>query len=629
MGEKMTAGELRTKFLDFFSAKGGSASSGKEKGHTIIPSASLIPENDPTVLFTTAGMHPLVPYLLGEKHPGGSRLASVQKCIRTVDIDEVGDATHHTFFEMLGNWSLGDPSTTLGAGYFKKEAIQWSWEFLTSENWLGLDKDRMAVSVFAGDQDAPFDEESFNIWREFGVTEKRIAKLPKKNNWWGPAGETGPCGPDTEMFYWVGDPAKVPDSFNDDNDLWVEIWNDVFMEYNKKADGTYEKLGQRNVDTGMGLERVLAVMNGLDDNYQTELFWPIIEKIEELSRKKYGESAETTRAMRIIADHIKAAVFIIADGVVPDKSGSGYVLRRLIRRARYYYDSICTEKNMDILVESVIPIYKDNDKYIYRELSGKNKHIEEVIRDEELTFVGHLMFGRRLLGKLMAEEKYISDDNAFLLYSTYGFPFELILDIAKEKNIKVDTEGFNKKRMAHQELSRTASAGMFKGGLADAGEQAAKLHTATHLLQAALRKVLGEQVAQKGSNITAERLRFDFSYDKKMTKEEIKKVGDLVNERIRQDIPVEMKEMTVEEAKKGGALGVFDSKYGERVKVYTVSDPSISLDSELDSRSSWPPFSREICGGPHAKRTGELGKFRIVKEEASSAGVRRIKAVLE
>ncbi|MBI4836842.1 MAG: alanine--tRNA ligase [Candidatus Portnoybacteria bacterium] len=625
----MTAGELRTKFLDFFSAKGGSASSGKEKGHTIIPSASLIPENDPTVLFTTAGMHPLVPYLLGEKHPGGSRLASVQKCIRTVDIDEVGDATHHTFFEMLGNWSLGDPSTTLGAGYFKKEAIQWSWEFLTSENWLGLDKDRMAVSVFAGDQDAPFDEESFNIWREFGVTEKRIAKLPKKNNWWGPAGETGPCGPDTEMFYWVGDPAKVPDSFNDDNDLWVEIWNDVFMEYNKKADGTYEKLGQRNVDTGMGLERVLAVMNGLDDNYQTELFWPIIEKIEELSRKKYGESAETTRAMRIIADHIKAAVFIIADGVVPDKSGSGYVLRRLIRRARYYYDSICTEKNMDILVESVIPIYKDNDKYIYRELSGKNKHIEEVIRDEELTFVGHLMFGRRLLGKLMAEEKYISDDNAFLLYSTYGFPFELILDIAKEKNIKVDTEGFNKKRMAHQELSRTASAGMFKGGLADAGEQAAKLHTATHLLQAALRKVLGEQVAQKGSNITAERLRFDFSYDKKMTKEEIKKVGDLVNERIRQDIPVEMKEMTVEEAKKGGALGVFDSKYGERVKVYTVSDPSISLDSELDSRSSWPPFSREICGGPHAKRTGELGKFRIVKEEASSAGVRRIKAVLE
>jgi alanyl-tRNA synthetase len=603
----MTANELREKFLEFF----------KERGHTIIPSASLVPENDPTVLFTTAGMHPLVPYLLGEKHPGGKRLASVQKCIRTVDIDEVGDATHHTFFEMLGNWSLGDPSTTLGAGYFKEEAIEWSWEFLTSEKWLGLDKNRIAVSVFAGDEDAPFDEESFNIWRECGVPEKRIVRLPKKNNWWGPAGETGPCGPDTEMFYWVGDPNKVPDSFNDDNDLWVEIWNDVFMEYNKKADGAYEKLSQRNVDTGMGLERVLAVMNNLDDNYRTELFWPIIQKIEELSGKKYGESAETTRAMRIIADHIKASVFMIADGVVPAKNGRGYVLRRLLRRARYYYDLVgANNKALGFLVEYVTPIYKD----VYSKLLEEKNSIEKIITDEEMTFVGHLMFGRKFLEKFIVEEKYISGDNAFLLYSTYGFPFELILDIAKEKNIEVDTEGFNKKKAAHQELSRTASAGMFRGGLADAGEQAAKLHTATHLLQAALRKVLGEQVTQRGSNITAERLRFDFSHDKKMTAEEIKKVEDLVNEQIEKDIPVEMKEMTAEEAKNAGAIGVFESKYGEMVKVYSIGDPSTS---------SGPPFSREICGGPHAKRTGELGKFKIIKEEASSAGVRRIKAVLE
>ena len=614
----MTANELREKFLEFFSARGGSAVrlsspsksfGGKEGGHTIIPSASLIPENDPTVLFTTAGMHPLVPYLMGEKHPGGKRLVSVQKCIRTVDIDEVGDATHHTFFEMLGNWSLGD--------YFKEEAIEWSWEFLTSSKWLGLDKNRIAVSVFVGDNDAPFDEESFNIWKGLGVSEKRIARLPKKNNWWGPAGETGPCGPDTEMFYWVGDPAKAPDSFNDDNDLWVEIWNDVFMEYNKKADGTYEKLSQRNVDTGEGLERILAAVNGLDDNYQTELFWPLIQKIEELSGKKYGESVETTRAMRIVADHIKAAVFIIADGVTPDKSGSGYVLRRLIRRARYYYDLIgANNRALGFLVEHVTLIYKD----VYPELSEKKNSIDKIITDEEDTFVGHLMFGRRLLEKIIAKEKYISGDNAFLLYSTYGFPFELILDITKENDIKVDVEGFNKKRIAHQELSRTASAGMFKGGLADAGEQAARLHTATHLLQAALRKVLGEQVAQKGSNITAERLRFDFSYDKKMTAEEIKKVEDLVNEQIEKDNPVEMKEMAVEEAKQEGAMGVFESKYGEMVKVYTITDSSTGSES---------PFSREICGGPHAKRTGELGKFRIVKEEASSAGVRRIKAVLE
>jgi len=587
----MTANELRSKYLEFF----------KSKGHAIIPSASLIPENDPTVLFTTAGMHPLVPYLMGQKHPAGTRLTDAQKSIRTSDIDEVGDATHHTFFEMLGNWSLGD--------YFKKEAIEWSWEFLTSSQWLGLDKNRLAVSVFAGDTDAPFDEEAFNIWKGLGLSEERIAKLPKKNNWWGPAGETGPCGPDTEMFYWVGPADKVPASFNDDNDLWVEIWNDVFMQYNKNVEGKYEKLAQQNVDTGMGLERVLAVLNGFDDNYRTELFWPIVEKIEELSGKKYDESVDIKRVMRIIADHIKASVFIIADGVVPDKTGSGYVLRRLIRRARYYYDLVGgASRALALLVEYVASIYKDT----YPELFEKKQSIEKIITDEEDTFLGHLMFGRKLLEKIIVEEKNISADNAFLLYSTYGFPFELVLDIAKEKDIEVDTEGFNKKKEAHQELSRTASAGMFKGGLADASETAVKYHTAAHLMLAALRQVLGAGVTQKGSNITAERLRFDFAHSEKMTPEQIKRVEDIVNEQIQKNISVVCEEMNLDEAKARGAMGVFESKYGERVKVYSIGE-----------------FSNEICGGPHVERTGLLGKFRIQKEESSSAGVRRIKAVLE
>lgn len=587
----MTANELRTKYLEFF----------KSKGHAVIPSASLIPENDPTVLFTTAGMHPLVPYLMGEKHPGGKRLTNAQKCIRTSDIDEVGDTTHHTFFEMLGNWSFGD--------YFKKEAIEMSWDFLTSKEWLNLDKNRLAVSVFAGDSDAPFDEEAYNIWLGLGVPAERIAKLPKKNNWWGPAGETGPCGPDTEMFYWVGDADKVPASFNDDNVLWVEIWNDVFMQYNKNTDGKYEKLVQQNVDTGMGLERTLASLNGFDDNYRTELFEPIIKKIQDLSGKKYDESDEVKRAMRIIADHVKASVFIIADGVIPDKTGSGYVLRRLIRRARYYYDLVGgANRALALLVEYVVSIYKD----AYPELLEKKQYIEKIITDEEGTFVGHLMFGRKLLEKIIEKEKYISDENAFLLYSTYGFPFELILDIAKEKNIKADVGGFNKKRTAHQELSRTASAGMFKGGLADASEATIKYHTAAHLMLAALRKVLGEGVVQKGSNITPERLRFDFSHGEKMTPEQIKQVEDIVNAQIQADLPVVCEEMSLDEAKAKGAMGVFESKYGEKVKVYSVAD-----------------FSKEICGGPHVEKTGMLGKFRIQKEESSSAGVRRIKAILE
>ena len=681
----MTANELRNKYLEFF----------KSKGHAIIPSASLMPENDPTVLFTTAGMHPLVPYLMGEKHPGGKLVANVQKCIRTSDIDEVGDATHHTFFEMLGNWSFGDPSTTLGAGYFKKEAIEWSWEFLTSSEWLNFDKNRLAVSVFAGDSDAPFDEYSFNIWKNLGVPETRIAKLPKKNNWWGPAGETGPCGPDAEMFYWVGPADKVPAGFNDDNDLWVEIWNDVFMQYNKKTDGTFKPLAQKNVDTGMGMERMLSALNGLDDNYRTELFWPLIEKIEELSGKNYNspqpplnlkggeilnppnpplhKGGEETRAMRIIADHIKAATFILGDekGLVPSNVGAGYVLRRLIRRAVRYgkrlgINEIFTFK----IAEEVVKIYQDtyaelrkNKEFIINQLVKEEEKFQQVIQDGlkkadriisqkksvEVEIFNRIMslsvkdknesfrkFYRNKESKndLLAlynisvsnEEIFkatITGKEAFDLYQAYGFPIEMIIELAQEKNLFVDIEDFKDEMKKHQELSRTASAGMFKGGLADASEATVKYHTAAHLMLAALRQVLGEHVAQKGSNITAERLRFDFSHSQKMTPEQIKQVEDSVNEQIAADWPVVYEEMNLEEAKERGAMGVFESKYGEKVKVYTVGNPSTR------SARSGPPFSREICGGPHVERTGVLGKFRIQKEESSSAGVRRIKVILE
>lgn len=592
----MQAKELRQKYLDFF----------KSKGHTVVPSASLIPENDPTVLFTTAGMHPLVPYLMGEKHPAGTRLADCQKCIRTTDIDEVGDATHHTFFEMLGNWSLGD--------YFKKEAILWSWEFLTSPAWLGLDKNRLAVSVFAGDQDAPFDEEAFNIWKSLGMPEKRIARLPKKNNWWGPAGLTGPCGPDTEMFYWAGEADKIPESFNDDNDLWVEIWNNVFMQYNKKEDGTFELLKQKNVDTGMGLERTLAALNGLDDNYQTELFINLIHKIERLSGRKYEEAGEVKRAMRVIADHLKAAAFIMGDdrAITPSNTDQGYVVRRLIRRAVRYGKilGIKEESWTKEIAKIVVHDYLD----IYPELSKNVDFIIDQIKEEEEKFKKTLEKGLKEFEKL-SEDKIVSGGEAFNLYQTYGFPLEITAELAREKGITVDENEFKKELAKHQELSRTASAGMFKGGLADASEETKKLHTAAHLMLAALRQVLGEQVIQKGSNITAERLRFDFSYPEKMTPEQVEKVERIVNENIQRNLPVNCEEMSLEEARKKNAMGVFESKYGERVKVYTVGREEEAV-------------SREICGGPHVDNTGKLGKFRILKEESSSAGVRRIKAVV-
>ncbi len=608
----MTAKELRQKYLDFFEGK----------GHAIIPSAPLVPENDPTVLFTTAGMHPLVPFLMGEKHPLGKRLANVQKCVRTGDIDDVGDNRHNTFFEMLGNWSLGD--------YFKKEAIEWSFEFITSEKWLGLDPRRLYVTVFEGDDDAPLDQESINIWKDqfekIGIKAevagadkivdeaRRIIPLGKDDNWWGPAGETGPCGPCTEMFYDVSpENGSFTDSFENlvNNFRLLEFWNDVFMEYNKKKDGTFESMSQQNVDTGMGLERVVVIANGKDNIFDTEIFQPIIRKIEEISSRSYGEE-EYKGPMRIISDHLKSAVFMIADGVQPSNVERGYILRRLIRRAVRQGKILGIEKDFaGDIAQVVIDEYGES----YPELTENKDKIFEELELEETRFKQTLEKGLKKIKEVIAESRKtekISGSEAFMLFSTYGFPLELTREIAKEHEIGVDEEGFHEEFKKHQELSRTASGGMFKGGLADAGEKAVNLHTATHLLLAALRKVLGEHVFQKGSNITAERLRFDFSHSKKMTPEEIEKVENLVNEAIQKNIPVKCAEMTLEEAQKAGAMGVFGEKYGDKVKVYSILD-----------------LSREICGGPHASRTGELGKFKISKEEASSAGVRRIKAVLE
>ena len=576
----MTSLELREKFLNFF----------KEKKHAVIPSASLIPENDPTVLFTTAGMHPLVPFLLGEKHPAGRRLANVQICIRTDDIDEVGDEIHHTFFEMLGNWSLGD--------YFKTDAIKLSFEFLTDKKWLGIGKEKLAISIFEGDKDAPRDEESKKVWLSLGISEERIKGLPKKENWWGPAGEIGPCGPDTEMFYWVGE-GSAPKEFDPKDKKWVEIWNDVFMEYFKNMDGRYEPLSQKNVDTGMGLERMLSAINGLADDYRTDVFWPILQEIEKASGKKYEENK---KEFRIIADHVKAATFIIGDenGVEPSNLGQGYVVRRLVRRAIRYGRILNLPKYFLIsLIQKIVGIYGKSYPYLKR----KENDIVTIIQKEEEKFEKTLGEGLKQFEKGL---------DAFELYTTYGFPLELTMELARERGKTVDVEEFNRKFKEHQKLSRTASAGMFKGGLADTGKQAIKYHTATHLLLAALRQVLGTHVFQRGSNINAERLRFDFFHPQKMTREQIKKVEDIVNQKIKEDLPVICQETTLKEAKEKGATGVFETKYGEKVKVYGIGE-----------------FSKEICGGPHAERTSELGEFKILKEESSAAGVRRIRAILK
>ena len=587
--------ELRSMFLKFF----------KDHGHAVISSASVIPENDPTVLFTTAGMHPLVPYLMGAKHPAGNRLTDVQKCVRTGDIDDVGDFSHLTFFEMLGNWSLGD--------YFKEQMIPWSWEFLTSPEYLGLPKDRLAFSVFAGDADCPRDEESAELWRRCGVADDHIFFLPKENNWWGPAGITGPCGPDTEMFIITDkEPCGPNCSPACSCGRYLEIWNDVFMQYNKKADGTFEPLEQKNVDTGMGLERTICVLNGKKSVYETDLFADILKKISELSGKEYGSDEMTTRAFRIIADHMRTATFIMGDdrGVSPSNVDQGYVLRRLIRRAvRYGMGIGMPEGFTGEVAKVIIEQYKD----VYPELKRNEAFVLEQLSLEESRFARTLKQGNREFEKLVekVQDGQIDGVSAFHLYDTYGFPVEMTEELARERGLTVDMDGFHDCFRRHQATSQAGAEQRFKGGLADNSEQSARLHTATHLLHAALRKVLGPEVAQKGSNITAERLRFDFSFGRKMTKEELAEVERLVNEAIESHTPVTCEEMTVAQAKEQGAIGLFESKYGEKVKVYTMG-----------------PYSKEICGGPHAQNTGDLVSFKIKKEESSSAGVRRIKAII-
>ncbi|MDD4817829.1 MAG: alanine--tRNA ligase [Victivallaceae bacterium] len=591
----MTGSELRRKYIEFFVGK----------GHKEIKSSPLIPENDPTCLFTTAGMHPLVPYLQGQAHPQGRRLVDVQKCVRTGDIDEVGDPVHLTFFEMLGNWSLGD--------YFKQDAIRYSFEFLTSPDYLNIPLSRFAVTVFAGDGDCPFDEEAYSLWRSLGVAAARIAKRPKADNWWGPAGQTGPCGPDTEMFYWTGE-TPAPEVFEPENKLWVEIWNDVFMQYDKQPDGTFKPLAQRNVDTGMGLERVTAVLQGKASCYQTEIFAPLFAKLDEI-RGLSAAPAVRTSSERIVADHLRAATFIIGDGITPGNVDQGYVLRRLIRRAIREGRKLGIEGDFTSAVGAVVI---DEFGDFYQELRQNREKILEEFDLEEKLFAQALERGTREFEKLIARvpefvaKKVISGKNAFYLYETFGFPFELTVEMAREHGFEVDKAGYDAAYEKHQALSRAGAEQRFKGGLADHSDETAKLHSATHLLQAALRRVLGTHVEQRGSNITAERLRFDFSHPDKMSPEQIQEVEDIVNQAIERKLPIICEEMSVEDARQSGAMGLFGDRYSDRVKVYTMGD-----------------VSKEICGGPHASNTGDLGHFKILKEESSSRGVRRIKAVLE
>lgn len=586
-------------YLDFF----------KSKGHAIIASASLIPENDPTVLFTTAGMHPLVPYLLGEKHPAGKRLTDVQKCVRTGDIDEVGDASHCTFFEMLGNWSLGD--------YFKQEMIPWSFEFLTSPKYLGIPVEDIAVTCFAGDEDCPKDEESANKWLECGILPENIYFLPKSGNWWGPAGTTGPCGPDTEMHiirnHAEADKLGPYDFDKAPSGTFLEIWNDVFMQYNKNEEGKYEPLKQRNVDTGMGLERTLCILNGKDSVYETDIFEKAIAKIEEITGLKYGSNADTTKAFRVVLDHVRTATFMIGDpkGIAPSNTDQGYILRRIIRRAVRFGRNIGLPQGaLNEVSKTIIEKYAD----VYPELVANSARIEEELNKEEAKFSKTLAQGIKEFEKVAAslpQGGEIDGVTTFHLYDTYGFPVEITQEMAAEKQLKVDVEGYEKAYKEHQEKSRAGSEQKFACGLADHKEQTTNLHTATHLLHAALKKVCSEDIAQKGSNITEERLRFDFNFARKLTPEEVKAVEDMVNDVIKADIPVVMKEMTLEEARKEGFTGLFESKYGEVVKTYSIGD-----------------FSKEICGGPHAEHTGLLGTFKIAKQENVSAGVKRIKAIL-
>ena len=599
----MNARELKQKYLDFF----------KSKGHVVIPSASLIPENDSTVLFTTAGMQPLVPFLMGEKHPLGVRLVDIQKCLRTVDFENIGDNTHHTFFQMLGNWSLGD--------YFKKESITWSFEFLTSPDWLNLPLSKLAFTVYEGKDKVPRDEESALLWKNLGVAEDRIAYLGKDNFW--SAGDTGPCGPSSEIFYWTGD-EEAPKKFDENDNRWVEIWNNVFITYNRKEDSTLEALATKNVDTGMGFERTLAVLNGKKSAYETDLFMPIIKQIEKLSHKKYEFNPENAKlkempecwkedmlSMRIIADHIRAAVFLMGDenGVTPSNVDQGYILRRLIRKAIRLGKVLGIEENFTAkLAEVVIKNYSDS----YPELEQNKEKILDGLKLEEEKFKATLGKGLIKFSR-MAEKGDINGADAFLLFQSYGFPIEMTEELAEEKGIKVDSKAFEEEYNKHQELSRKGAEQKFKGGLADDSDATTKLHTTTHLLNEALKKVLkNPDIAQRGSNITPERLRFDFNFDRKLTAEEIKAIEDEVNRVIQAKMEVVREEMKTEDAFKSGAKGEFGTKYPEKVSVYTIGDS----------------YSKEICMGPHVHNTSELGKFKIKKEESSSAGVRRIKAVL-
>lgn len=600
----MTANELRTKYIEFF----------KSKGHAEISGQSLIPENDPSVLFTTAGMHPLVPYLLGEKHPAGTRLTDYQKCVRTGDIDEVGDPSHLTCFEMLGNWSLGD--------YFKKEAIAFSYEFLTSKDWLGLDPKMISVTVFAGDENAPRDEDAANYWKSVGMPEDKIAYLPASDNWWA-AGPTGPCGPDTEIFYWVGEGLPpVGSNKGTDSSNWMEIWNNVFMQFNRVDEKTLVPLPKQNVDTGMGLERTNCILQGKTSVYLTEVFQPIIAKIGELAGGYvYGTDEEKDKSVRIIADHSRSSVFILGDqkGVTPDRVGAGYVLRRLIRRAVRHGMKLGIDRDFMAEIAAVVvenfkgpyPELAQNAEKVYKELTAEEAKFRTTLKKGEAEF-------QKMLPNLMKNpKKIISGKVAYNLYETYGYPLELTQELGAENGFIVDVEGFKEAEKKHQEASKTAEAGKAKGGIAEQSDVATKYHTATHLLQQALINVLGDQVAQKGSNINAERMRFDFTFERPMTPEEIKQVEAIVNEKIKEDLPVTMEIMPLADAQAAGARALFTNKYGEDVKVYTIG---------RDVKTDW--FSKEVCGGPHVQHTAQIGDFKIEKEQSSSAGVRRIRATI-
>ncbi len=594
----MTANELRQKYVDFF----------VRHNHAEISGKSLIPENDPTVLFTTAGMHPLVPYILGEPHPAGTRLTNVQKCLRTGDIDEVGDASHLTFFEMLGNWSLGD--------YFKREAIEMSWEFLTSPDWLGIDPSKLSVTVFAGDDDVPRDNESAEIWRQMGIPEDRIFYLGRKDNWWGPAGQTGPCGPDTEMFIDTGIEGTADSRPGVSDGKYLEIWNDVFMQYNKQEDGSYLPLDRRCVDTGMGIERTITILQGKKSVYDTEVFQPIIRDIVELTGVEYGADEETDRSIRIIADHARTATFILGDEnpVTPSNLAHGYVLRRLIRRAMRHGRKLGLDGEFLVRpVSTVIEMYGS----VYTTLErGRDLIISEIAAEEE-RFLKTLQNGEREFEKMLpniqkGNKREIPGRLAFKLYDTYGFPLEITEELAREHGLSVDRDGFSVAFDKHREKSKQDANQTFKGGLADRSDQTTRLHTATHLMHQALRDVLGDHVSQKGSNITPERLRFDFSHPEKMSTEEINRVEQIVNDKIAAALPVTMETSTLDEARTAGALAFFGDRYDEVVKVYSIGT-----------------YSKEVCGGPHVENTKDLGHFRILKEQSSSQGVRRIKAVLE